>query len=207
MSTPDKSIDPKLLESARKEFSKCGFLNASLKNICDNAGITTGALYKRYKGKHELFCAVVEPTITQLTGFVAARSAEDLEAMSDAELSGVWEMNEAAMLKTFRLIWDHRKGFVLLLNKSAGTRYENFHHDFVEMMSKTYVQSYTETRKRGLASEELTERELHVLCSSFWTSVYEPFTHSMTWAEIENHCRSLCKFFDWSKVIGLKQKG
>ena len=80
MSTPDKSIDPKLLESARKEFSKCGFLNASLKNICDNAGITTGALYKRYKGKHELFCAVVEPTITQLTGFVAARSAEDLEA-------------------------------------------------------------------------------------------------------------------------------
>ena len=50
MSRPDISIDPKLLESAKEEFLSKGFLEASLKTICDNAGVTTGALYKRYKG-------------------------------------------------------------------------------------------------------------------------------------------------------------
>ena len=51
MSTPDKSIDPRLLASAEAEFNKNGFIKAELKTICENAGITTGALYKRYKGK------------------------------------------------------------------------------------------------------------------------------------------------------------
>ena len=37
MSTSDKSIDPKLLKSAKKEFLKHGFLDAELKTICDDA--------------------------------------------------------------------------------------------------------------------------------------------------------------------------
>lgn len=50
MPVRDTSIDPRLLESARKEFMEKGFLKAELKTICDNAGVTTGAVYKRYKG-------------------------------------------------------------------------------------------------------------------------------------------------------------
>ncbi len=46
--------------------------------------------------------------------------------------------------------------------------------------------------------------EMHVLCTSFWTSIYEPFVHKMTWKEIEEHCKVLCRFFDWTKAIGLK---
>jgi len=37
MSVPDKSIDPKLLESAKKEFLANGFEKTSLKAICDGA--------------------------------------------------------------------------------------------------------------------------------------------------------------------------
>jgi AcrR family transcriptional regulator len=60
MSVPDKSIDPRLLASAEAEFLDKGFIKAELKTICENAGITTGAVYKRYKGKEDLFCAVVD---------------------------------------------------------------------------------------------------------------------------------------------------
>ena len=47
MSKPDRSIDPRILESAKEEFLDKGFLGASLNNICRKAGVTTGALYKR----------------------------------------------------------------------------------------------------------------------------------------------------------------
>lgn len=40
MATPDKSIDPRLFESAKKEFLEKGFEMASLSNICKNAGLT-----------------------------------------------------------------------------------------------------------------------------------------------------------------------
>lgn len=66
MSVPDRSLDPKILESARKEFLENGFEKASLKDICEGAGVTTGALYKRYKGKEDLFAAVVEQTVQEL---------------------------------------------------------------------------------------------------------------------------------------------
>ena len=46
--------------------------------------------------------------------------------------------------------------------------------------------------------------EMHVLCTSFWTSIYEPFVHNMTWKEIEDHCKVLCRFFNWSEAISIK---
>ena len=36
MSVRDTSIDPRLLQSAREEFMKKGFIKADLKTICDN---------------------------------------------------------------------------------------------------------------------------------------------------------------------------
>lgn len=51
LSKSDASIDPRILDSARREFLARGFEGASLQSICADAGVTTGALYKRYKGK------------------------------------------------------------------------------------------------------------------------------------------------------------
>ena len=42
MAIADHSIDPKILSSARTEFLLHGFEKASLKAICQGAGVTTG---------------------------------------------------------------------------------------------------------------------------------------------------------------------
>ena len=83
MSVPDKSIDPRLLASAEAEFLDKGFIKAELKTICENAGITTGAVYKRYKGKEDLFCAVVDDIAEQLDLFLKKRSGLDFSGLSD----------------------------------------------------------------------------------------------------------------------------
>lgn len=38
----EKETKKKLLESAKKEFLEKGYMHASLRNICKNAGVTTG---------------------------------------------------------------------------------------------------------------------------------------------------------------------
>ena len=202
MSVRDTSIDPRLLESARKEFMDRGFLKAELKTICDNAGVTTGAVYKRYKGKEELFRAVVQETTEKLDSFITLRREIDFARMADDEVRATWIMDEKAILDMFRMLWDVREGFVLLLEKSAGTAYENYGHDFAFRMTDAYMQYYRETRRRGLAEAEISETEMHMLCSSFWMAVYEPFIHRMTWEEIED--RVLCRCFDWAGAICLK---
>ncbi|MCR5024601.1 MAG: TetR/AcrR family transcriptional regulator [Lachnospiraceae bacterium] len=204
MSVRDKSIDPKLLASARTEFMKHGFIKADLKTICDNAGVTTGAVYKRYKGKEELFHAVVEGTLETLDKFISSRTDIDLSQMTDEEISGTWKMDGKGMLNMFKMLWEIHDDFVLLLERSAGTAYENFRHDFAFRMTDSYMKYYEEARKRKLAAAVISKDEMHVLCSSFWTAVYEPFVHGMSWKDIEKHCSTLCRFFNWSGAISMK---
>ena len=203
MSVRDKSIDPRLLQSAREEFMANGFIKSDLKRICERADVTTGAVYKRYKGKEELFQAVVKEAIDKMDSFVRLRNEIDFSNMSDEQIRDTWIMNEDYVLDMFRMIWTIRKDFVILLDKSAGTVYENYGHDFALKMTEAYMQYYQETRRRGLAKADISEEQMHVLCSSFWTSVYEPFIHKMTWKQIEEHCKVLCRYFNWADAIGL----
>ena len=205
MAIPDKSIDPRLLASAEKEFARHGFLKAELKTICENAGITTGALYKRYKGKEDLFCAVVDEIAKQLDLFVTERSDIDFSLLSDEEIYHSWQMTYDSMMPLFSLLFKYRDTFTLLIGKAAGTRYENFNHDFVTRMSYAYEQFYAEAKKRGLAHAEVTQGEFHVLLSSFWTCIGEPLIHEMSWDQIEEHCRIVCRFFNWKEVIMLRK--
>ena len=203
MSTRDTSIDPKLLQCAKDEFMKHGFIQAELKTICDNAGITTGAIYKRYKGKEELFQAVVSDAAMALDEFISDRTNVDFSGMTDDEVRNTWIMNEEYTLGMFEMLWSLHDGFVLLLEKSAGTSYENYRHDFAHRMTHAYMQYYSEAKRRGLAKADISEAEMHVLCTAFWTAVYEPFVHDMTWNEVKEHCKVLCRYFDWAGAISL----
>ena len=120
MAVADRSIDPRILESARAEFLASGFEKASLKTICEGAGVTTGALYKRYKGKEDLFSAVVEQTVSDLYEVAHARGDKDPAVMSDQELIKAWDMDGADMMWWFRFLYDRRDDFYLLLSCSQG---------------------------------------------------------------------------------------
>jgi len=45
----------KILDCGRKHFLKNGFEKASLRDICKDAGVTTGAFYRHFNDKNELF--------------------------------------------------------------------------------------------------------------------------------------------------------
>ena len=51
----------KLLASARREFSRHGFANASLRTIALDSGVTTHTVYTRFGSKEGLFAALVGP--------------------------------------------------------------------------------------------------------------------------------------------------
>ena len=75
MSVPDRSIDPRLSSAAKEEFLQKGFEEVSLEEICKAAGVTTGALYKRYEGKEALFSALVTDTVCEMEDFASRLEA------------------------------------------------------------------------------------------------------------------------------------
>jgi AcrR family transcriptional regulator len=68
-----------LLSTARELFALDGYAPTSLDTVCRKAGVTKGALYHHFRGKHELFDAVVEAQEVELCEALAegARKHED----------------------------------------------------------------------------------------------------------------------------------
>ena len=205
MSVPDRSIDPRLLSAAKEEFLKKGFEKASLAEICKAAGVTTGALYKRYKGKEELFCALVSDTVRDMEEYVSVIENTDLAGFTDQELYDSFSLNPETNRRWLRFLYDHREGFTLLIRCAAGTRYGNFHQDWTEKMNALDYKYYQEARERGLTAKDMSLEELHVLTYSIWALYYEPFFLDFTLEEIERHAEIIFLFTDWHSVLEMKK--
>ncbi|HEV3311735.1 MAG TPA: TetR/AcrR family transcriptional regulator [Chloroflexota bacterium] len=57
-----------LLEAAAELFAEKGFARASLMDIAESAGLTTGAIYSNFRGKEALLVAVVDYQLRKLAG-------------------------------------------------------------------------------------------------------------------------------------------
>ena len=205
MSVPDKSIDPRLLIAAKKVFLKKGFEMASLAEICRTAGVTTGALYKRYRGKEDLFAEVVSNTIREMKEFVSSIEEADLSHLTDQELYDGFSMRAENNIHWLRFLYERRDEFILLIKCSSGTRYTNFHHDWSEITASLIYKYYLELKNRGLTSVEIPLEEVHVLASAVWTLYYEPLIHGFSWEQMEQHAETMHHFIDWYKVFVIRK--
>ena len=203
MSAPDKSIDPRLLSAARKVFLSKGYELASLSEICAAAGVTTGALYKRYEGKEALFSALVEDTIGDMERYVGAIEALDLSAYTDEMLYDGFFMRPENNLGWLRYLYERREGFTLLIKCAAGSRYANFHHEWAERMNRLDYKFYREACARGMTTKVLSKEELRVFTSAIWALFYEPFIHGFSWEQLERHATLIYQFINWHDLLGI----
>ncbi len=206
MSVPDHSIDPRILESAKNHFLKNGFQKASLKEICREAGITTGALYKRYKGKEDLFYACVKETLDAIDSVIVSRSSIPVKDLSNSDLIKPWDMDNSDMMWWMEFLYDHRDGFTLLLRCSEGTVWNNYEHQIAERMTGITWEYWEETCRRGLSSRQISREELHILLSAFWKTICEPFVHEFEWTQLETYCQTISRLFHWYDALGLEAK-
>ena len=129
-----KNFDTRLalLESGKAEFLARGFEDASLRTICANAKVTTGAFYSHFKCKEDLFVALVEDDLRECE--------ESWEKLADriAELAAGGVDGEVAAMD---FLLTHRDLALMLLDCAAGTSFASFKERLAkqlrEQLSKT----------------------------------------------------------------------
>ena len=117
----DHETEAKLLASAKLEFLEKGYAKASLRKICANAGMTTGALYFFFKDKEDLFRSIVEKPFRELL-----------------EMMKIHGDHEELVQLLIHHLYKNREAFLLLLTKSQGTAFESCIDDVVEIMEQGY---------------------------------------------------------------------
>lgn len=138
----ERETKEKLIASARTEFMEKGYAKASLRKICANAGVTTGALYFFFEDKEDLFRAIVEPPLTALVNMIQEHFREDEQILS---LPNVYEPQEGdhdeIAEKLIHHLYQNYDAFILLLTKSQGTAFEDSLDRIVDMTEKQFMTS------------------------------------------------------------------
>lgn len=135
----EKETKKKLLESAKKEFMEKGYMQASLRNICKNAGVTTGALYFFFQDKRDLFASLVEEPLQKLYEIMNAHYLEEInvlgtESIEKRDISGDLEASKQIV----HYMYQYYDEFQLILVKGQGSGYETIIDRFVDITEQHY---------------------------------------------------------------------
>lgn len=138
----DKETKAKLLASARKEFMEKGYTKASLRNICKNAGVTTGALYFFFQDKEDLFESVTKETVNGIYQIMQAHFQDERDmlenGMRPTPIPGGSGNDLEVMQMIIHHMYLHRDDVLLVLTKSQGTALENIADKFIETAEQHY---------------------------------------------------------------------
>lgn len=115
-----------ILDSACRHFMESGFRNASIRSICEDAGVTNGAFYAHFKSKEDLFAQLVEPSLKELYEIYGEENRHFENIQSADDILRAFESTFASDQIIIHFIYSRKNAFLLLLKAAGGTVYENF---------------------------------------------------------------------------------
>ena len=197
-----EGVTDRLLDCAKTEFLEKGFKDASLRVIAENANTSTGSIYTRFGGKEGLFDAIVRTTADSFVN----KFCNELEIF-DSMPAISWEKMLAYTAKRQSIltdmIYDDFSAFKLLVCHAEGTIFSDFIHTIV-VADVNYTLKYIDMiGNDAIVSKRLTPALLHMLCSSYWSGVFEMVVHDMSKENASVYIHQLTRFFQcgWRDVF------
>ena len=187
----------KLLKSALAEFSEKGYMKASLRKICADAGVTTGALYFFFRNKNDLFAAIVDPPLKELCRLLNEHYMNDAEEMASddpAVLTAEYHIeSHGGMDALVEYMYQHYDVFILLLTKAQGSEYENAVDMVVDMTERGFRASADRAAQK-MPGYHVDEYMLHWITHISVDAYTHLLTHERDVEKAKLHMRRIMEF-------------
>lgn len=128
MQVPKEKVRKRILNAGLEEFLVAGYKDSSMRNIAKQAGITVGNIYAYFSSKDDLFENIVGPVVEKLNNLVFME-------VPDPQSMTVSQFTEA--ITTVFLA--NRSQFLILMNGSAGSRYENIRENLTALVRQRLI--------------------------------------------------------------------
>lgn len=184
----------KILESGMRMFLENGYERTNLRDLCADAGITTGSFYRHFDSKEALFSYFVQPAVTEITQLFTASEICCENVLEEGQVLKLWDVVSAEALVD--LIYRHFDRLKLLLKCADGTPYNCFLNDVVCMEAKLSTKFLTEAKARGMIQAELpSEDEMHMICHAYVSSLFESVMHDFSKDAMVRYIHTMTTFF------------
>ncbi len=190
----------KIVQYMTEEFLKYGFEKASLNRVSAKVGITTAGLYKHFDSKEDMFYFLVKETLDDF--HTLKEQAEN--RMEVDENYNPFQSDWATDWAEF--IYKHYTGVKLLICCSAGSKFESFEDDLIEMEAqgnKAYAKALHET---GKMTKIISDMQWHILSTAYVHLLFEVVRHDMKKEEALNHMKFIGELLypGWKQLLEIE---
>ncbi|MFX1283439.1 MAG: TetR/AcrR family transcriptional regulator [Promethearchaeota archaeon] len=185
-----KQIKEKIERAALDEFLSKGFLNASMRIIAQNAQTSTSNLYNYFDCKEKLFYSITDEVyniIKDLTNDLVHTEREIGREFFFEQVSNLIARPIKDLLK------NHRKEFLLIMEGSQGTKYENFQEELVIIMEKHFaehLQTIDNTTTKNVSDTFI----FHILARNLLEGLLEISRHYINDKWVDDNIEALMKY-------------
>ncbi|ANY69894.1 hypothetical protein BBD42_27875 [Paenibacillus sp. BIHB 4019] len=196
--------EKKLLACAKAEFLENGFAGANMRAIAQTAGMTTGAIYRYFADKNALFEAIVGPTANEIKHYFIELTNDQMTMLELKKQAAEFTDMEEGMRGVFDFIYERFDVFDLLINRSAGSSWENY-IDSLVAFDLASTQAYIATMMQvGLLEQSPPANHLAILVKQSYKQIFEIVASRMNREEALGYLQLLIPFLygGWSAILG-----
>ena len=204
----NEEVMEEILKAAKEEFLTLGYTEASMRNIAKKANLTTGSLYYRFLDKAEMLDAVVGNEAEELLAMFKRIQNDFAKKEIENQVSGMGSYTENGLHVMIDYIYDHYDVFKIIICKSKGSKYEFYIDSLVDIEVENTYRFINELKEKKLKVREPSEDLIHILCTSFFASIFEVVQHDMKREEALKYADAIYAFNEagWSVLLGLDFK-
>lgn len=193
-----------IVDSGIKHFLKYGYERSNLRKICKDAGVTTGAFYRHFQDKEDLFVSLVQPLADEILGFYSKFEKESFESLDKDRANKLAEINVYGSIESALYMFQKRELFELLIYKAYGTKYDNFVEKLVSLEDQNRKKTMQIISKKKGEYIEIPEEAIHLLDHAYINALCEIVVHSKSEDKVRMNSNIVAEFFNegWRKLRG-----
>lgn len=200
-----ESTHQKILDSGKKLFLKNGYEHTNLRELCKDAGVTTGAFYRHFEDKAAIFSELVDEAAQGLLSRFDMAEDECFDYLENGNTEEVWKVSSETVIEFIRYTYMHFDEFKLILCCSGGTKYSDYIDLIVERDLKSTYRMFEVLDRRGISYYHATNNELHMILHAYYACLFETVLHDFTKEAALESVQSLSNFFSagWRRLLRL----
>jgi len=206
MRPTNEKLKQAILDAGKQEFLTQGYQKASMRNIARSAGATTGAVYIYFTEKQALFHALVSEAAEQLENRYRDQQQEFWDLDVDHPIENLDQLAKHDQNWLIEYVYDHFEEFKLICCCSAGTVYENYMDQLVQIeaeASLTFIERLQSERGKQL---RIDKELVHIVSNALFSGIFETVIHDMPREKAREYIERLYVFYEagWFKLLDIE---
>ncbi len=168
-----------ILIAFKKSVLVSGYEGTSMRAIAACFDMPVSSLYRHFASKEEMLDNVLKPVLDVFNSMYGEYKEKNYERLNGLTLEEIFE-SQRTPASFIDLMYQYHDEFRILLSNLAGTKYENFFSQLIDLELATSLEFFAELKKRGYRVHEIDPAHLRMLTENNFNAYFSVIRNDLS---------------------------